>query len=161
MSRETVVAKPERLTKAELHAKLMRGVSRAIDNVGGKGRFCDAIDLSPQALGKQFDGSMPSVEVLDRVFDVDPTVLDDWMRAKGVRIVAEDAVCDVDDFGLLAARVLVMIQEAEHPDGPGGRTIVPQEYLAGERLMRDLHAASSRWLENCAEIHRSRLSAVG
>jgi hypothetical protein len=156
MFTDTVVAKREPLSKARLHAKLMRGLSRGIDNTGGKGRFADAIDLSVQALDKQLSGSMPSVEVLDRMMDVEPTVLDDWMRAKGKRLVDEDAVCDADDMGLLIARVLVMLNEAEHPDGPGGREIVPQEYIAGEKLMRDLHAASSRWLQRCTELRRPR-----
>ncbi len=159
MTGPTVVAKAERLTKAQLHAKIMRGVARGIDNAGGKGRFADAVDLSTQAIDKQLQGSMPSIEVLDRVMDIEPTVLDDWLRAKGKRLVDEDAVCDADDCGLLIARVLVMLNEAEHPNGPGGRTIVPQEYLAGEKLMRDLHGASARWLQRCTEIRRP-LSAV-
>lgn len=160
MTSPTVVAKTERLSKAALHAKIMRGIARGIDNHSGKGRFADAIDLSTQALDKQLQGSMPSVEVLDRVMDVEPTVLDDWLRAKGKRLVDEDAICDVDDCSLLIARVLVMLNEAEHPAGPGGRTIVPQEYLAGEKLMRDLHAASARWLHQCTEIRKPPLSAV-
>ncbi len=159
MTSPTVVAKAERLSKAALHAKIMRGVARGIDNQGGKGRFADAIDLSTQALDKQLQGSMPSIEVFDRVMDIEPTVLDDWLRSKGKRLVDEDAVCDVDDCSLLIARVLVMLNEAEHPNGPGGRKIVPQEYLGGEKLMRDLHAASARWLHQCSEI-RGPLHAV-
>jgi len=154
MTAPTVVAKNERLSKARLHAKIMRGIARGIDNLGGKGRFADAIDLSTQALDKQMQGAMPSIEVLDRVMDVEPTVLDDWLRAKGKRLVDEDAVCDVDDCSLLIARVLVMLNEAEHPNGPGGRAIVPQEYLAGEKLMRELHGATARWLHQCTEIRR-------
>ncbi len=156
MIHDTVVGEQTPLTKQRLHAKLMRGVSRGIDNAGGKGRFADAIDLSVQALDKQFAGSMPSVEVLDRMMDAEPTVLDDWMRAKGLRIVAENAVCDSDDLGLLLARVQLMLQEAEHPDGPGGRTVVPQEYLAGEKVVRELHALTGRWIERCSALRRPR-----
>lgn len=156
MSDHTVVGSRAPLTKARLHAKLMRGIARGIDKAGGKGRFADAIDLSVQALDKQLSGSMPSVEVLDRMLTVEDTILDDWMRGHGKRVVDENAVCDVDDMQLLISRVLVMIAEAEHPDGPGGRTVVPQEYLAGEKLMRDLHSVSGQWLEKCAAIRRPR-----
>ncbi len=155
---ETVVAKPQPLTKGQLHAKLMRGFTRAID-IHGRGTFLDKIDLTRQALDKQMAGSMPGIEVLDRAMDLEPTVLDDWMRGKGKRIVDENAVCDSDDLGLLLARVQLMLQEAEHPDGPGGRTVVPQEYLAGERVVQQLHALTGRWLQRCAELRRP-LSAV-
>lgn len=155
MSDPTVVVAPQRLTKAQLHAKLMLGWARGIDR-HGRGAWMDAIEVSSEGLRKQLDGSMPSLEAIDRALDAEPTVLDDYLSAKGKRIVDRDAVCDVDDMGLLLSRVLVMLNEAEHPDGPGGRAIVPQEYLAGEKLMRDLHAASSRWLEKCADIRRPR-----
>lgn len=149
--RTTVVSKPERLTKPALHAKVMRGWARAIDK-HGKGAFADMLEISTVALDKQLAGSMPTLEVIDRALDVEESVLDDWLKAKGKRIVDAGAVCDVDDFSLLITRVLLMIQEAEHPDGPGGRTVVPQEYLGGEKLIRDLHAATGRWLERCDEI---------
>lgn len=155
MTEQTVARVTIPLTKQRLHAKIMRGFSRAIDNLG-KGAFLDAIDCTSEGLRKQMNGSMPSLETIDKALDAEATVLDDWLRAKGKRLVDKDAVCDVDDMGLLLSRVLVMLNEAEHPEGPGGRAIVPQEYLAGERLMRELHGASSRWLERCAEIRRPR-----
>lgn len=155
VQRTTVVPKTEQLTKACLHAKIMRGWARAIDK-HGKGRFADLLDISTVALDKQLSGSMPSFEVIDRALTVEETILDDWFRAKKKRLVDENAVCDVDDFSLLITRVLLMIQEAEHPEGPGGRTIVPQEYLAGEVLIRELHGATGKWLERCADIRRPR-----
>jgi hypothetical protein len=158
MTGPTVVAALQRLTKQQLHAKVMRGWARGIDR-HGKGTFADRIECSIQALDKQLAGSLPTLETIDRAMDAEPSVLDDYFEAKGKRLVDKEAVCDVDDCGLLIARVLVMLNEAEHPNGPGGRTIVPQEYLAGEKLMRDLHAASARWLQRCTEI-RQPLSAV-
>lgn len=155
MSDPTVVANTQPLPKARLHAKLMRGWTRIIDKKG-KGAFADAIDCSVQALDKQLAGSMPTLETIDRALCVDATVLDDWLKARGFRLCPEDADCDADNFSLLMARVLVMIQEAEHPDGPGGRAIVPQEYLAGEKLMRELHASSGRWIDKCSDLRRPR-----
>ncbi|MBI0474241.1 hypothetical protein D9601_02530 [Sphingomonas sp. MA1305] len=133
----------------------MRGWARAIDK-RGKGRFADDIGCSGTGLDKQLSGSLPSLESIDKALCVEPTVLDDWLAFRGMRVVAEDAICDVDDMQLLISRVLVMIAEAEHPDGPGGRTIVPQEYIAGEALIRQLHSATGRWLERCASIRRPR-----
>ncbi|MBB4611648.1 hypothetical protein [Sphingomonas yabuuchiae] len=155
MTVPTVVAKAEPISKPRLHAKIMRGWARAIDRMG-KGAFLDAIECSTQALDKQLAGSMPSLETLDRALTAEPTVLDDWLAARGKRLVDQDATCDVDDMGLLMARVLVMIQEAEHPEGPGGRTIVPQEYLNGEKIMRELHAVTGRWIEKCSDLRRPR-----
>lgn len=148
---DTVVGKAPPLSKLQLHAKLMCGWSRGISR-HGKGGFADKLEISGPALDKQLSGSMPTFEVIDRAIDHEPSVLDDYFREKGKRLVDADAVCDVDDMGLLLARVLVMINEAEHPDGPGGRKVVPQEYLAGEAMMRELNAASARWLEKCDQI---------
>lgn len=156
--RTTVVGEKQRLSKHQLHALLMAGWSRAIAEKG-KGSFADEIDTSVQGLDKQLTGSMPGFDTIDRAFDADERVLDDWIDAKGRRIVAKEAVCDVDDMGLLLSRVLVMLNEAEHPEGPGGRAIVPQEYLGGEALMRDLHAASARWIEKCNAIRRPKAVA--
>lgn len=155
MTGPTVVAKSEQISKPRLHAKIMRGWARAIDRMG-KGAFADAIECSAQALDKQLAGSMPSLETLDRALAAEPTILDDWLAARGKRLVDQDATCDVDDMSLLIARVMVMIQEAEHPEGPGGRTIVPQEYLGGEKIIRELHAVTGQWLERCSAIRRPR-----
>ncbi|WP_128082273.1 hypothetical protein [Sphingomonas sp. Ant20] len=124
MTGPTVVANAERLTKAQLHAKVMRGWARGIDR-HGKGTFADRIECSIQALDKQLAGSLPTLETIDRAMDAEPSVLDDYFEAKGKRLVDKEAVCDADDCGLLIARVLVMLNEAEHPNGPGGRAIVP------------------------------------
>lgn len=153
---ETVVRKCSKLSKPELHAEILKGWARGISRHGGQGAFADKLEISTTALGKHLTGSLPCFETLDKALDAEPTVLDDYLKRKGKRLVDEDAVCDVDDMGLLLARVLVMIQEAEHPNGPGGRTVVPQEFLAGESIMRDLNAASARWLEKCSEIRRPR-----
>lgn len=146
------------LTRAQLHAKIMRGFSRAID-LHGKGVFLDKVDCSDQGYRKQTGGSMPSLEIIDRALDLEPSVLDDWMRAKGLRVVAEDAVCDSDDLNVLLARVSLMLAEAEHPDSPGGRAIVPQEYLVGEEVMHKLHAMTGRWLARCSDIRKPRAVA--
>ena len=151
----TVVVKNDPLPKHRLHAKIMRGWTRAIDK-RGKGGFADDIDCSGPGLDKQLNGSMPTLETIDRALCVEPSVLDDWLAFRGLRVVSEESVCDTDDMSLLIARVLVMLQEAEHPDGPGGRTIVPQEYLAGEKLMRELHVASGRWMEKCRQLRQLR-----
>lgn len=155
VSAESAAPKPQNtyLSKAQVHAKLMRGWARGIDK-HGKGAFADKIGVSAPALDKQLSGSMPGFDVIDAALDAEPSVLDDYIAAKGKRIVNKDAVCDVDDIGLLLSRLLVMINEAEHPEGPGGRAIVPQEYLAGEKLMRQVHQVSAQWLEKCAQIRR-------
>lgn len=155
MTDATVVSNTDPLPKQRLHAKLMRGWSRIIDKMG-KGAFADALGATTAGIDKQLSGSMPGLEMIDAALCIDPTVLDDWLKHRGVRLVAEGAVCDVDDLGLLMARVLVMIQEAEHPDGPGGRTITHTEYLNGEKLMRQIHSASGRWIDCCTDIRRPR-----
>ncbi len=152
---QTVVAATQRLSKQQLHAKVMRGWNRIIDKIG-KGTFADRLGCSSVAIDKQLVGSMPGLEMIDAAFAIDSTVLDDWLKHHGVRLVTNDAVCDVDDLGLLMARVLVMIQEAEHPDSPGGRQIIHTEYLNGERIMREIHTASGRWIDRCSEIRKPR-----
>lgn len=153
MSDETVVSETTPLPSPQLHAKLMRGWGRIIDRMG-KGAFADKIQCGVPGLNKQLTGSMPSFEVIDRAFAFDKHVLDDWLAAHKMRAVAANAVCDIDDMQLVLARALVMLNEAEHPDGPGGRAITHQEYLAGEAMMRELQAASANWLQKCTNIRR-------
>lgn len=155
MTDTTVVANRDPLPKPRLHAKLMRGWARIIDKMG-KGAFADALGATTAGIDKQLAGSMPGLEMIDLALCLDDTVLDDWLKFRGKRLVDDNAVCDVDDMGLLMARVLVMIQEAEHPDSPGGRSITHTEYLNGEKLMRDIHAASGRWIDQCTAIRRPR-----
>jgi len=155
MSAATVVPERAPLPKQRLHAKLMRGWVRIIDAIG-KGAFADKLGCTTAGIDKQVSGSMPGLDIIDAAFCIDDTVLDDWLAYHGKRLVDEQAVCDVDDMGLLLSRVLVMLNEAEHPDGPGGRAIIHTEYLGGERLMRDIHAASGRWIDNCTAIRRPR-----
>lgn len=157
-SRNTVVSQKQRLTKPQLHALLMEGWSRAIAKLG-KGKFADALEISAPALDKQLTGSMPGFECIDKAFDECPTVLDEYFRAKGKRLVDEESVCDTDDASLLIARLLVKLQEAEHPDSPGGRNVVHSELLGMEALIRQLHGATGNWLGQIETLRRPR--AVG
>lgn len=141
----TVVAKAKSLTKPQLHAFVMLGWARGIARLG-KGAFADKIEVTGAGLDKQLAGSMPSFEAIDKAFDADETVLDDWFAAKGKRLVDREATCDTDDASLLITRLLLMMQEAEHPDSPGGRRIIHSELLAMEKLIRELNGASGNWL---------------
>lgn len=154
-TKQTVVRKCSKLGKPDLHAKLMEGWTRCIARFG-KGSFADALEISTVGLDKQLTGSMPDFATIMDAFDHDDTVLDDVLTAKGKRLVPIDAACDIDDASLLLSRALVMIHEAEHPDGPGGRAITHNEYLDGEQLMRELQATATRWLAKCADIRRPR-----
>lgn len=152
---QTVVAKRQRLGKPQVHALLMEGWARAIVK-NGKGRFADALEISTVALDKQLTGSMPGFDCIDKAFDVCPTVLDEYLRAKGKRVVDEEAVCDTDDASLLIARLLVKLQEAEHPDSPGGRAVIHSELLGMEALIRQLHGATGNWINQIEVIRRPR-----
>lgn len=159
-ARETIVRNRSKVSKARLHDLLMTGWARLIAR-HGKGSFADALDTSTVAIDKHLTGSMPGFELIaDALTFKDSDVLDDVLAELGIRIVPADAVCCVDDLSLLIARVLVKVQEAEHPDGPGGRTVVPQEYLDAEDLMSKLHRATGAWLEKCRDIRTPNLRAV-
>jgi hypothetical protein len=156
----TVVGGKVRLNKQQLHAKIMCGWSRAINNVGGKGTFADKLDITVQALDKQLAGSMPTPEVLDQALSIEPTVLDDWMEAHGKRLVDKNAVCDVDDASVLIARLMLWLQEAQHPDSPGGRSVVHTELLPAEFMIRQLHAATGNWIQTITETRRGTEEAA-
>jgi len=153
--RTKVVGSAQRLTKPQLHAKIMRGWARAIDRLG-KGSFADALESSTQALDKQLAGSMPTFEMIDRALDAEPTVLDDYFDAKGKRLVDKEAVCDTDDASVLIAKLLLKLHEAQHPDSPGGRSIVHSELLDMEDLIRQLHGATGNWIEQITQLRRPR-----
>lgn len=151
----TVVAKAQRLTKPRLHALLMEGWSRAIVKLG-KGKFADAVEISGTALDKQLTGSMPGFDIIDKAFDACPTVLDEYFRAKGKRLVDEEAVCDTDDASVIIARLMLWLQEAEHPNSPGGRRVVHTELAQAETLIRQLHGATGNWLVQIEAMRRPR-----
>ena len=152
---DTVVSKRQPLSKPQLHSLLMQGWTRAIAKLG-KGRFADAIGVSGPALDKQLVGSMPGFDCIDAALDACPTVLDEYLREKGKRLVDQDAVCDTDDASLLIARLMVKLQEAEHPESPGGRAVVHTELLGMELLIRQLHGATGNWLGQIEKLRRPR-----
>lgn len=151
----TVVSKRQPFTKPQLHSLLMQGWTRAIAKLG-KGRFADAIGVSGPALDKQLTGSMPGFDVIDAALDACPTVLDEYLREKGMRLVDQEAVCDTDDASVLIARLMLWLQEAEHPNSPGGRRVVHSELAQAELLIRQLHGATGNWLAQIEALRRPR-----
>jgi hypothetical protein len=149
--RTTVVGVKHPLTKQNVHALLMQGWARAITK-HGKGAFADHCEISTVALDKQLVGSMPGFEVIDKAFDTCPTVLDEYMAKKGKRIVDAEAVCDTDDASVLIARLMLWLQEAQHPDSPGGRRVVHNELLDAEKVIRQLHGATGNWLAAISDL---------
>lgn len=141
----------QQLTKPELHSLVMAGWQRGIIH-HGKGGWADKLEISSTALDKQLTGSMPGMECIDKALDHEPTVLDDYMTRKGKKIVDEDAPTNAAELMLLVARVNLKLAEYSHPDSPAGVETAHSEYLDGEALMRDLHAASGRWIERCNQI---------
>lgn len=139
------------LTKPEVHGLLMQGWARAIAAVG-KGRLADKLEITVPALDKQLTGSMPGMEVVDRALDACPTVLDEYFAAKGLRLVDREAVCDSDDASVMIARLMLWLQEAQHPDSPGGRRIVHTELVGAEALIRELHGATGNWLAQITQL---------
>lgn len=153
VSEASRLTKP-RLSRAEIHARLMEGWTRAISK-HGKGAFADKIGISGPALDKQLTGSMPGLECIDAALDCCPTVLDEYLAAKGKRIVDAEAVCDTDDASVLIARLMLWLQEAQHPDSPGGRRIVHTELLPAAPLIRQLHGATGNWLARISELREA------
>lgn len=151
MQRTTVVGSKPSLTKPRLHSLLMQGWARAISKMG-KGAFTDAVDISTQALDKQLVGSLPSFETIDKAFDICPSILDEYMAEKGKRIVDAESVCDTDDASVLIARLMLWLQEAQHPESPGGRRIVHTELVGAETVIRQLHGATGNWLARIGEL---------
>jgi hypothetical protein len=156
---DTVVRKRSIPSEGEFHALLIAGLARASARIG-RGALADQMDMSGRGLDKVFAGSHPSAKrVFDVLFACDD-VLDDVADRYGKRLVDKAAVCDVDDLSLLLARVNLKIQEAQHPDSPGGENITHGEYLGAEQLMRELHAATGRWIEKCKSIREPSLRSV-
>lgn len=154
-ARPTVAGEIPAIPKQQLHALVMLGWARAIARLG-KGRFADLLDITGPGIDKQLAGSMPGFDLIDRAFDVEPTILDDWIARKGKRFVDKDAVCSTDDIGLVMARLFAWLHEARHRDSPGGGAVTHGEKLAAETMVRDLHAELGRFLDELSEIRRPR-----
>lgn len=158
-SRQTIVRNRSKLGKSRVHDLLMVGWARCIARYG-KEPFADALDVTTAAIDKHLKGSMPDFATIIDAASIDDQVLDEIADALGVRIVPKDAVCCVDDLNLLLSRALVKLNEAIHPDSPGGREIVHTEFLDGEEVMRALYHRSGEWLERCAQIRKPRSVAA-
>lgn len=157
---EGVSSKRRPLSKADLHAKLMTGWSRAVATCGGQGGFLDRMDIVRPTLTGHFSGSFPSFELIDRAYDIDQSILDDWLAEKGARIVDRDAVCDTDDVSVLVSRLLNKLVEAQHPDSPGGRRIVGPEILAMDDLLREVVRVASSLIDQGTAYRGDNVSAM-
>lgn len=157
--RNTVVPQNARFPKSRIHALLMQGWARGIAE-HGRGTFADHLEVSEPALRKQLNGSMPDFECIDRALDAVPSVLDDYLAAKGKKLVDADAVCDTDDASVLVARLMLWLQEAQHPDSPGGRRIVHTELTAAETVIRQLHGATGNWLAAIRQLREPSVVAA-
>jgi hypothetical protein len=136
---------------------MLAGLSRAAARLGGTGALADKMDLTTPGLNKVLTGGSTHPKRLWDLLAHDPTVLDDIASEYGVKIVDKSAVCDVDDAGVLITRVLLWLQEATHPEGPGGRSIIHTELIEAERLIRELHSATSSWIDEIDELRRPRV----
>jgi len=158
---DTVVSKVTPPSEQEFHALMVAGLARAAVNLGGQGALADKMDMTSAGLKKIFNGGMTSPK---RLFDMllddrTSTVLDDIAARYGRRFVDKEAVCNTDDAGLLLARLLVWVQEAQHPDSPGGRNIVHTELAPVEAQMRELHGALGNWISQIDEVRKPRAVA--
>ena len=106
-------------------------------------------------MAKVFNGGGTHPKRLWDLLETEPTVLDDIADRYGKRVVDKDAVCDTDDASVLVARLMLWLQEAQHPDSPGGRRIVHGELLDAEKVIRQLHGATGNWLAAIAELRRA------
>lgn len=150
-------SKPD-VNEAKFHNAMIRGLSRAADALGSLKALAFVMDISTKQLGNIMAGASTDPK---RLWDAhiaapDADVMNDIAELYGKRLVDKNATCDTDNLNVLLARVLLMVNEATHPDSPGGRAIVHTEYLDGETLMRQVHTMSANWLEQCAQIRRPR-----
>lgn len=146
MTAGTVVTPVRAPTEQEFHASMIAGLARAAVKLGGRGALADKMDMTSAGLKKVFDGGMTSPKRLFDLLEHDETVLNDVATRYGKRLVDAEAVCDVDDASVLVARLMLWLQEAQHPDSPGGRSVVHTELLPAEFMIRQLHAATGNWI---------------
>lgn len=154
--RSNVVPSVSDVTEDQFHGAMIAGLGRAEVSVGSRKALAYTMDVSPKQLGNIFAGAAPHPKRLWDALAVEPTALDDIARLYGKRMVDQEAVCDTDDASLLIARLLVKLQEAEHPDSPGGRNVTHSELLGMEGLIRQLHGATGNWLNQIEGIRRPR-----
>jgi len=150
--RSTVLPKSTEISEADFLAAQIRGLSRAEKAAGAKA-LAFMLDITPKQLGNILAGASTHPKRQWDALAADPSALDDIAALYGRRIVDKEAVCDVDDASVLIARLMLWLQEAEHPESPGGRSIVHTELLPAEFMIRQLHAATGNWLE---QIKRAR-----
>lgn len=145
--RNNVVPETTDVNEDEFHAALLAGLARAAKMPGGDKALAFVMDCSTKQLDNIRKGATPHPKRLWDARAHCSTVLDDIADLYGARIVAKEAVCDVDDASVLITRLLLWLHEAQHPGSPGGRRVVPQELLPAEFMIRQLHQATGEWIE--------------
>lgn len=148
MSRPTVVTFRQRPTKPEFHAKLMLGLSRAQDRLGGPGGLADKLDMTTQGLGKVFSGSMPCAYRQWSLLEHEPTVLDDIAKAFGKKIVDENDSCA--NLERMSPAVVALLKKAIEAELDGRES--HQELLDMERELREVQGLIDARLERCAAL---------
>lgn len=153
--RSNVVPETPNVTEPEFHAAMLSGLARC-EKLSDEKALAFVMDITTKQLGNiRTKGSMPAPKRLWDAHAAHGTGLEEVAALYGYRIVAKEAVCDVDDASVLITRVLLWLHESQHPDSPGGRAVVHTELIPAELMIRQLHQATGDWLGSIAE-HRSK-----
>lgn len=144
-----VVSETAPVRQQEFHAALIEGLARAARKLGGRGALADALDMTPQALGKVFNGSMPCVKRLFDALSRDEHILDDVAALYRKKIVPRRP--DEASVALPLAAALHKVIEAE-ADGVKDH----QELLEMEPELRRAEKVLCGLIEQINEIRRPR-----
>jgi hypothetical protein len=145
VQRGNVVPETTDVSEAQFMAAMVAGLARAEKNVGTKA-LAFTMDVTVKQLGNILAGAATHPKRLWDALAADDTAMADIADLYGKRLVAKEAVCDVDDASVLITRLLLWLHEAQHPNSPGGRNIVHTELLPAEFMIRQLHQATGNWL---------------
>jgi hypothetical protein len=148
-----VVPETTSVTEDEFRAAMLAGLARCEKKSSDKA-LAYVMDITTKQLGNiKNKGGTPSPKRLWDAHAAHGTGLEDIAALYGMRLVAKEAVCDVDDVSVMIARLLLWLHEAQHPNSPGGRKVVHSELLPAEFMIRQLNQATGDWLATIAD-HR-------
>jgi hypothetical protein len=151
----TVVPEMKDVTEHDFRAAMLAGLARCEKKSSDKA-LAFVMDITTKQLTNiQDKGATPSAKRLWDAHGAYGTGLEDIAALYGLRLVSKEAVCDVDDASVLIARLLLWLHECQHPESPGGRSVVHTELLPAEFMIRQLHQATGDWLAEIASLRAS------
>lgn len=167
MQRSNVVREMRALDEDEFHAEFMVLLAK-MNRLYSPAKVAAALGYtSKRQLANLANGGLPNLRGYYNLLTLDASAHEPIDRAYGQRKVPSGAICSTDPVSAKMAALLSRAIDAESPDSPGGQEVVLHEVIEmartpnGEAMLRDVAAATAKWVSMLDDARKPALRSVG